>query len=159
MAAADGPVVFDCTEERATERLGTSIAAAVGRADHGPILVTLAGELGAGKTTLVRAVLRGLGHAGPVPSPTYMLLEPYELAGWQIAHLDFYRLKDALDLEGLGFRDWLSGRRLVLVEWPENVGQALPIADVQIVIEQRESRRSVRVTGNTAGGQIGRAHV
>ena len=153
MAEADGPVVFDCTPETATERLGASIAAAVERTQPGPLLVTLTGELGAGKTTLVRAILRGLGHTGPVPSPTYMLLEPYELAGWNIAHLDFYRLKSADELENLGLRDWLAGRRLVLVEWPENASGGLPPPDLKIVMGLAHGARSVELSGPTARGQ------
>jgi len=153
MAEANGPVVFDCTEERATERLGASIAAAVERADEGPLLVTFTGELGAGKTTLVRAILRGLGHTGPVPSPTYMLLEPYELAGWNIAHLDFYRLKSADELENLGLRDWLAGRRLVLVEWPENAAGGLPTPDLRVVMRHAGGARSVELSAPTARGQ------
>jgi tRNA threonylcarbamoyladenosine biosynthesis protein TsaE len=153
MAEANGPVVFDCTEERTTERLGASIAAAVEGADQGPLLVTFTGELGAGKTTLVRAILRGLGHTGPVPSPTYMLLEPYELAGWNIAHLDFYRLKSADELENLGLRDWLAGRRLVLVEWPENASGGLPSPDVTVLMRLADGARSVELSAPTARGQ------
>jgi tRNA threonylcarbamoyladenosine biosynthesis protein TsaE len=153
MAQASGPVVFDCTQEKATEHLGASIAAGVALAHQGPLLVTLTGELGAGKTTLVRAILRGLGHAGPVPSPTYMLLEPYELAGWHIAHLDFYRLKAADELENLGLRDWLAGRRLVLVEWPENAASGLPLADLRVVMRLADSARSVELSAPTARGQ------
>ena len=153
MAEATGPVVFDCTEERATECLGAGIAAAVERSDQGPLLVTFAGELGTGKTTLVRAILRGLGHAGPVPSPTYMLLEPYELAGWNIAHLDFYRLKSADELENIGLRDWLAGRRLVLVEWPENASGGLPPPDVRVVMRLEGGARSVELSGPTAHGK------
>ena len=153
MAAANGPVVFDCTEEQATERLGASLAAAVESAEQGPILVTFAGELGAGKTTLVRAILRGLGHAGPVPSPTYMLLEPYELAGWNVAHLDFYRLKSADELENLGVRDWLAGRRLVLVEWPENAAGGLPTPDLRVVMRLADGARAVELSTSTASGR------
>jgi tRNA threonylcarbamoyladenosine biosynthesis protein TsaE len=153
MALAPGPVVVDCTQEEVTERLGASIAAAVKRADEGPLLVTFTGELGAGKTTLVRAILRGLGHAGPVPSPTYMLLEPYELAGWHIAHLDCYRLKAAQELENLGLRDWLAGRRLVLVEWPENAAGGLPVPDLKVALRLAPAARSAELSASTARGQ------
>lgn len=153
MAAGQGAVVFDCTDERATERLGASIAAAVEQADQGPLLVTLTGELGAGKTTLVRAILRALGHAGPVPSPTYMLLEPYELAGWNVAHLDFYRLRSADELENLGLRDWLTGRRLVLVEWPENGAGGLPVPDLKVVMRLKNGDRSVELSAATKRGE------
>lgn len=151
-ARAPTSASFDCTNERATERLGAALAGAVQSLGHGPVLMTLSGELGAGKTTLVRAILRGLGYPGAVPSPTYMLLEPYEAGGWAIAHVDCYRLQRALDLENLGLRDWLSGRRLILVEWPENAAEGLPVADVRIVIEMAAGRRTIDLRGETEKG-------
>ncbi len=153
VAGAAASVKFDCTDERATERLGHAIAQAVAGIGVGPIVMTFSGELGAGKTTLVRAVLRGLGHRGAVPSPTYMLLEPYELAGWNIAHLDFYRLNQPGDIEGLGLRDWLTGRRLILIEWPENAAGRLPAADVAIAIVFAAERRSIELTAHTKPGR------
>jgi len=152
VAHAPTSVSFDCTNERATERLGATLAGAVQSLGDGPVLITLSGELGAGKTTLVRAILRGLGHPGTVPSPTYMLLEPYEAGGWAIAHVDCYRLQRASDLENLGLRDWLSGRRLILVEWPENAAGGLPVADVHIVIEMVADRRTIDLRGATEKG-------
>lgn len=153
VAGAAGSVKFDCTDERATEKLGHALAQAVAAVEAGPIVMTFSGELGAGKTTLVRAVLRGLGHGGAVPSPTYMLLEPYELAGWNIAHLDLYRLGQPGDLEGLGLRDWLTGRRLILIEWPENAAGRLPAADIAIAIVLAAERRSIELTAHTGPGR------
>jgi tRNA threonylcarbamoyladenosine biosynthesis protein TsaE len=85
-----------------------------------PLVVGLTGPLGSGKTTWVRAMLRGLGHAGRVPSPTYTLLEQYDVAGLLLVHLDLYRLSGDAELENLGLRDWLAGPHVWLVaEWPE----------------------------------------
>jgi tRNA threonylcarbamoyladenosine biosynthesis protein TsaE len=85
-----------------------------------PLVVGLTGPLGSGKTTWVRAMLRGLGHAGRVPSPTYTLLEQYDAAGLMVVHLDLYRLGGDIELENLGLRDWLATRNVwLLAEWPE----------------------------------------
>jgi tRNA threonylcarbamoyladenosine biosynthesis protein TsaE len=85
-----------------------------------PLVIGLKGDLGSGKTTWVRAMLRGLGHAGRVPSPTYTLLEHYELATLTLVHLDLYRLSGDTELENLGIRDWLADPAVwILFEWPE----------------------------------------
>lgn len=95
----------------------------------------LSGPLGAGKTTLVRGLMRGLGHRGPVRSPTYTLLEPYEMEGLSVYHFDLYRLASALELEDFGARDYFHERALCVVEWPERGEGALPFPD--LVLELR----------------------
>lgn len=99
----------------------------------GAELVFVRGDLGAGKTTLVRGILAGLGHSSCVPSPTYTLLEPYSIDGREVVHLDLYRLNDPAELEMLGARDFL-GECLCLVEWPERAAGYLPAADVDVRI-------------------------
>lgn len=102
----------------------------------GPLVVALVGDLGAGKTTLVRAMLRGLGHAGRVPSPTYTLLEQYDVDGIAIVHMDLYRLAGSEEIEYLGVRDWLAEPGTwLLVEWPERAPQLIDRADLTISIE------------------------
>jgi tRNA threonylcarbamoyladenosine biosynthesis protein TsaE len=96
--------------------------------------VFLRGDLGAGKTTLVRGLLRALGYRGPVRSPTYTLIEPYEVGDTRIHHLDLYRLGDPEELEFLGIRDLLDGRGLLLVEWPERGGGILPNPELTVDI-------------------------
>lgn len=100
--------------------------------DTAPLLVTLHGDLGAGKTTLVSGLLSALGYQGPVRSPTYTLIEPYELAGRQFYHLDLYRLTDPMQLEELGVRDLLLPGAVLLVEWPERAGSLLSHADLAV---------------------------
>jgi tRNA threonylcarbamoyladenosine biosynthesis protein TsaE len=98
-------------------------------------LISLAGELGAGKTTLVRGLLEGLGHRGRVRSPTYTLVEPYRVDGRDLLHLDLYRLADPGELEYLGFVDLLTPTAIALVEWPERGGDLLPPADLAVELE------------------------
>ncbi|MFP4061160.1 MAG: tRNA (adenosine(37)-N6)-threonylcarbamoyltransferase complex ATPase subunit type 1 TsaE, partial [Halochromatium sp.] len=98
-------------------------------------LIYLRGDLGAGKTTLVRGLLRGLGYQAPVRSPTYTLIEPYEAVEPPVVHLDLYRLADPEELEYLGLRDLLERPGLILVEWPERGAGALPPADLELLIE------------------------
>lgn len=129
--------------------LGTLLCAPAGPAP-GPardgVLVFLTGELGAGKTTLVRGLLRGLGHAGPVRSPTYTLVESFELPRARVHHLDLYRLGDAEELEYLGIRDLLDGASLVLVEWPERGAGVLPAPDLTVHIAPRDNGRVLSFT-------------
>ena len=126
--------------------LGRRLAAAVGD----QALIFLEGDLGAGKTTLVRGFLRGRGHEGNVKSPTYTLIEPYQLPGGACYHLDLYRLGDPGELEYLGLRELLRERAVVLVEWPERGAGWLPSPDLTITLsyvaggKAREARLEAR---------------
>ncbi len=108
-------------DDHATEALGAALAE---RVNNG--VVWLQGDLGAGKTTLVRGWLRSLGHVGAVKSPTYTIVEPYRLHDRPIYHFDLYRLADAEELEMIGGRDYFDENALCLVEWPQRAGAALP---------------------------------
>ena len=127
-------------DPESTIRAGRRLAAALRTRDDGEARearsVHLSGPLGAGKTTLVRGLMRGLGHRGPVKSPTYTLLEPYEVEGLSVYHFDLYRLSTALELDDFGARDCFHERALCLVEWPERGEGALPLPD--LVLEMRE---------------------
>ncbi|GAB2797158.1 tRNA (adenosine(37)-N6)-threonylcarbamoyltransferase complex ATPase subunit type 1 TsaE [Halomonas shantousis] len=105
---------------------------ALGRALDGRGRVHLEGELGAGKTTLTRGVLRAYGHRGAVKSPTYTLVEPYELGGIHIQHFDLYRLGDPEELEFMGARDMLGDDSLSLIEWPSRGAGWLPEPDLTV---------------------------
>ena len=123
------------------EALGARLAA------HYPSgTIYLQGELGAGKTTLVRGWLRALGHQGKVKSPTYTLIEPYDLSGRRIYHFDLYRLTDFQELENIGARDYFNADALCLIEWPERGAPLLPSPDLVIRIEHSKEQRYVTVT-------------
>ena len=120
----------DVADESAMDALGRALAAYL----VPPAVVYLEGALGAGKTTLVRSVLRGWGHEGPVRSPTYTLLETYRLAPGEVHHLDLYRLGDPEEVEFLGIRDLEGPTALWLIEWAERGGDRLPGADYVVDI-------------------------
>lgn len=131
-----------------TEVLGQQLATSLVSAQISAGLILLFGDLGAGKSTLVRALLRALGVAGPIPSPTYTLVEPYELDGLSIRHLDLYRIADSSELEELGGRELFD--TLALVEWPERVPQLLARADLRIDLSHAGEGRLASLTW---GGQ------
>ena len=107
-------------------------------------VVFLEGDLGAGKTTLVRGILRGLGWSGNVKSPTYTIVEPYELEGVNLYHFDLYRLADAEELEYLGLREML-GHGMLLFEWPERGEGFLPEPDCVIRIAHKQQGRALAI--------------
>ena len=112
----------------------------------------LVGELGAGKTTLARGFLRGLGYGGPVKSPTYTLVEPYEIGGQRLYHFDLYRLADPDELEYLGLRDCADGEALLLIEWPSRGGGRLPPADLTLTLQHAPPGRQLRISADSSRG-------
>ncbi len=112
---------------------------AFGRAARAPLVVTLAGDLGAGKTTLAQAICRGYGVAEPVTSPTFALVHEYASARGVVYHLDLYRLDDARQLDNLGWDEIVTARALVLIEWPERAGDRLPAGYVPLDLEHHPS--------------------
>ena len=131
----------------ATEALGQALA----RTRPAVAVVHLLGDLGAGKSTLARALLRALGVAGAIRSPTYTLVERYPVEGGEAWHLDLYRIGDAGELEFLGLDE--GAAVLWLVEWPERGGAALPRADLQVDLSVEGNGRAARLVAASPQGQ------
>jgi tRNA threonylcarbamoyladenosine biosynthesis protein TsaE len=156
---------FEVPKPEDMEALGARLAGAIfssALASSGAIagaggVVFLSGDLGAGKTTLVRGVLRALGHRGAVKSPTFTLVEPYELeepGGRRLVnHFDLYRLSGIADLEGLGFRDYLDGSAVCLIEWPERGARAAVAPDLEVRIDIVGTGRVVVMCARTPWGR------
>lgn len=136
-------------DEQAMADFGGQLAQAI---DAGGV-VFLLGDLGMGKTTLSRGVLRGCGHTGSVKSPTYTLVEPYDTPAGAVYHFDLYRLSDPEELEYLGIRDYFTDDALCLVEWPEKGAGILPQPDLEIRLSLSGSGRELELSAKTQKGQ------
>ena len=145
-----GEVIFEIATAAEMERLGGCLAKATNV--EGAIYF-LYGELGAGKTTLVRGFLRSLGYEGVVKSPTYTLVESYTLGQRCIYHFDLYRITDPDELAYLGIQDYFDGHSLCLIEWPERGGDHLGKADLEIRITYQEWARRVAIKTCTTKGE------
>jgi len=139
---------FSLPDAAATERLGAALAGGIapGRVLH------LKGDLGSGKTTLVRGLLRALGHRGRVKSPTYTLLEPYTLSSLNLYHFDFYRFKDRSEWLSSGFREYFNPASACVVEWPERAAPYLAPPDLEVTLEFAGDARRARVEARTPAG-------
>ena len=136
-------------DEAATLALGGDIA----RGLRPGITVHLQGDLGAGKTTLVRGVLRALGHVGRVKSPTYTLVEIYNLPAFELYHFDLYRMNDPREWMDAGFREVANGNTVSLVEWPEKAAGLLPPPDLRMLLQVCDDGREVRLMAETVLGK------
>ena len=121
-------------DEYSTQNLGHAIADSIPH-DYIGLIVSLIGEMGAGKTTLVRSLLRSMGYKGNVPSPTYTLIEPYEFERGKIFHIDLYRINDQSELEFLGWND-LFEDGMIIVEWPQRAPIVKNKSDIEFVFDQ-----------------------
>ena len=136
-------------DEKATLQLGAALARGVapGRVLH------LSGDLGSGKTTLVRGLLRALGYAGRVKSPTYTLVELYPLSSLNLYHFDFYRFKDRDEWLNSGFRDYFNADSTCIVEWPERAGDLLGPPDVLVTLSFDGAGRSAGLSARSPSGR------
>ena len=146
-AASELAAALVALAKRRREEGGASAPAALG------LMVALAGPLGAGKSTFVRATLRALGWTGRVPSPTYTLVEQYRAGGLAVAHLDLYRLADPDEIDALGGRELLSESDVVFIEWPDRGQGWLPPPALALRLDPDGDARQLRVEG---AGEAGR---
>jgi tRNA threonylcarbamoyladenosine biosynthesis protein TsaE len=147
-------VVVHTRSAEETEDFGAKLARArPGQTDFLAV-VYLTGDLGAGKTTLTRGFLRALGVVGTVRSPTYTLLEVYELKELTAVHLDLYRLSDPAELDNLGLREWAGVGHLWLIEWPERGNDRLPLADLLVRLTAGSVAHDIEVSGMSSRGTL-----
>ena len=140
------------TDSQATRAQGQRLAGALQVSRPSQLVIYLEGNLGAGKTTLARGFLEGLGHHGRVPSPTYTLIEPYALSGYRVYHIDLYRVRDARELEDLGLAEQLTTGAVALIEWPDQGAGHLPPPDVRVRLEIVPAGRALTYEGVTDRG-------
>ena len=143
-------MLIELIDEAATLKLGKEIAKSW---PGGPMTIHLEGELGAGKTTLTRGLLVALGHTGKVKSPTYTLVEQYEIASRIVYHFDLYRLTDPEELDYIGLNDYLGGNALCIFEWPQQGGDYLPMPDLIIKLHYKNPGRQVTLTALSNSAQ------
>ncbi|QDX80842.1 tRNA (adenosine(37)-N6)-threonylcarbamoyltransferase complex ATPase subunit type 1 TsaE [Denitratisoma sp. DHT3] len=145
---------LDLPDENATLALGAALASVLTSALAAGLLIYLEGDLGAGKTTLVRGLLRALGYPGRVKSPTYTLVEVHEVSGLNLYHFDFYRLNQPEEYLDAGLDEYFAGNGVCLVEWPDKAGPYLPAADLRVMLDLAgEGRRACLAAGSERGRQ------
>ncbi|MBS4057076.1 MAG: tRNA (adenosine(37)-N6)-threonylcarbamoyltransferase complex ATPase subunit type 1 TsaE [Bacteroidales bacterium] len=149
MHEKDDNVVIDLCDEVATTDFGRRLATTLVPG----MSLWLIGDLGAGKTTLARGALRGLGFGGRVKSPTYTLVEVYPLSRFNLYHFDLYRIGDSFEWEEAGFREYFNETSVCLVEWPEKAEDALPRPDVKVHLDFSGEGRRLCLLGLTERGQ------
>lgn len=148
MSGNDTPTRF-LPDEAATLQLAGAWAASLAA----PLVVYLHGDLGAGKTTFTRGLLRGLGHTGAVKSPTYAVVESYPLAGFTLHHFDLYRFAAPEEWEDAGLNDLFSDRSICLIEWPQQGGEFVPHPDLTLSLTHHEGGRQFTAQVHTPAGQ------
>ncbi|WP_323121071.1 tRNA (adenosine(37)-N6)-threonylcarbamoyltransferase complex ATPase subunit type 1 TsaE [Burkholderia alba] len=165
LPAAVGERVIALADEAATDAFGRRFAQAIdavraelaARHAFNGLQIQLVGDLGAGKTTLVRAILRGLGHAGRVKSPTYTLVEPYALerpdGELELYHFDLYRFSDPAEWADAGFREYFNSSAICLVEWPQQAGAVLGVPDLVFSLDVDGDGRVLAARAYSASGK------
>lgn len=145
----DSAEIHHLADEAATLALGKGIGEIL---DPG-LVIFLQGNLGAGKTTLARGILRGQGYEGKVKSPTYNLVEHYKSSRLYLYHFDFYRFNDPMEWEDAGFREYFNADSVCLIEWPEKARGLLPSPDLQIFLGISEAGRNIGIQADTEAGR------
>ena len=142
-------IKFELTSEKEMLGLGAMLACFL----RGEGAIHLSGGLGAGKTTLCRGILRAMGHSGAVKSPTFTLVEPYQISDSEVYHFDLYRLADPGELDYIGIDEYFGKNKLCLIEWPEKAIGYLPQHDLDITIDVLVEKRIIDVRSNSRSGE------
>ncbi|MCL9685194.1 tRNA (adenosine(37)-N6)-threonylcarbamoyltransferase complex ATPase subunit type 1 TsaE [Legionella maioricensis] len=145
----DKIITLELINEKASEQFATQLASCL----SAPLIVTLSGDIGAGKTTIVRAMLKGLGVQSAIKSPTFSLVESYFCRNLHIHHFDLYRIHHEDELEYLGFRDYFSNENICFIEWAENAGKALPQVDIRFNLSIKGAGRNMQITASSGAGK------
>ncbi len=148
-SADDNGITLTLADENATLDCARQVASIL----QPGLVIYLEGDLGAGKTTLVRGILNTLGHQGRVKSPTYTLLEPYTINDTELRHFDLYRMQTPAEWEGAGFDDEFDGKNILLIEWPEQGIGYIPHADLEIRFDILAHGREVKINANSYAGK------
>ena len=148
MHASDVTAVFELPDEPATQTFGEKLAPLL----SGGLVVYLEGDLGAGKTTLARALIRALGHVGPVKSPTYSLVEVYVISSLYLYHFDFYRFESPEEFLDAGFSEYFNDAAICLVEWPERAEGCVPKADLRLRLHHAGVGRVLEAMADSPAG-------
>lgn len=139
---------IDLPDEAATLAFGAALAQVL----RPGVVIHLHGDLGAGKTTLTRGLVRALGHTGPVKSPTYTLVELYVISGYSVYHFDFYRFNSPEEWHDAGLEEHFDGQSICIVEWPEKAGGLSPPADIEITLQIHADSRQAVIEGKSERG-------
>jgi tRNA threonylcarbamoyladenosine biosynthesis protein TsaE len=140
---------FTLPDESSSEALAARLATCL----TSPLVLTFSGELGAGKTTFIRAMLRALGIKTAIKSPTFSLIESYQGQHWQIHHFDLYRIHDETELEYIGFRDYFFEDSLCCIEWPERASNSLDNVDLNFAFAFAENGRLLTIQAASSAGE------
>ncbi|GAB7129253.1 bifunctional tRNA (adenosine(37)-N6)-threonylcarbamoyltransferase complex ATPase subunit type 1 TsaE/phosphotransferase [Silvimonas sp. JCM 19000] len=135
-------------DENATLAIGAELAGVL----HGGVVIFLQGDLGAGKTTLTRGLLRALGYAGRVKSPTYTLVEPYAVSNLNLYHFDLYRFQDPMEWVDAGFRDYFNEQSICVIEWADQARGLLPAPDLMVTLTPHHDGRNIEIQALTETG-------
>lgn len=143
------PVLIDLHDESASEDFARCLAAVV----HAPLVMAFSGDIGAGKTTIVRAMLKALGVQTAIKSPTFSLVESYNCTQYTVHHFDLYRIHHEEELEYIGFRDYFSKQSICCIEWAEQAGHLLPHVDIRCTLRVKGAGRELELRAFSAAGQ------
>jgi len=145
--------MLNFTVDLASEKQTITMARDLAKCLTPPLLITFCGEIGAGKTTFVRAMLQALGVQGAIKSPTFSIVESYSVSDWQFHHFDLYRLNDEMELDYIGFRDYFTPHTICCIEWPERAGRYLEKTDIAITLSGSGLERKIQCSAGSGAGR------